>query len=191
MGKNHSKENDKKNTPIFEEHDKNNAPKIEEHNENKVPKIDTSVFDIQKGLKKNMFIKIFSYLSAKDTANCSLVCKEWNEISKIDSIWEKHYQRDFVDIMKIKSQENYEFLKPHEFQFSDDMYVVHFLRNYKPNPNSPFYMEYKFVVAKLKELEKECIEFDRNAKCEMRCDLREDLLDEKDEIDVFFEMINK
>ena len=45
--------------------------------------------NLQKGLRKNVIIQIFSFLNGKEILKCALVSKEWKKIALSDAIWKQ------------------------------------------------------------------------------------------------------
>ena len=103
-------------------------------------------------MRKNVIIQIFSFLNGKEILKCALVSKEWKKIALSDAIWKKKYEKDFVLVLRNKTEENFKFLKPKSFQHANQFYVADYLYSHKPKSNSPFLQEYKLVLSELKRL---------------------------------------
>lgn len=54
----------------------------------------------------DLLINIFPFLPVKDLTNASLVCKEWNSVSKFECIWEILFKSRFA-IFDIRNLENF------------------------------------------------------------------------------------
>ena len=61
-------------------------------------------FDFTTILKKDLSLKIFSYLSPKDLSNASLACSHWRELAEDDRLWYRHCQRNNWQLQKPQSR---------------------------------------------------------------------------------------
>ena len=106
----------------------------------------------KKGLRNLILTEMFKNMSAPETLKCSLVCKEWLNITRSDLVWKSHFERDFIRLVPSK------YIQPPKTGQGDDenkinlrIYIferkVKILRNYKFVGESPVFIEYWNVTS--------------------------------------------
>lgn len=135
-----------------------------------------------------IFTEIFKNLDLEDVLRASMVCKEWLSISRNDVIWKNLFQKDFIEILNVKSKKNYQKLRPRHFTFANDYFKAIFLKKYKFKGQSPIYKEYAEVYKQLKSLEEDQHQEDMNTDCEIACSPR---LTAKEEMEEFYNYVKK
>ena len=124
----------------------------------------------KKGLRNLILTEMFKNMSAPETLKCSLVCKEWLNITRSDLVWKSHFERDFIRLVPSKhiqppktGQEEKEEIKIEKFFDESINYEknVEILRNYKFVGESPVFIEYWNLSSQFSnsQLERNTVDF--------------------------------